>query len=232
MGNIFMYLAPILICVILLYSFFIVPKVIHNTEAEFLKVEDALIGKEKVFFLKYLSEDNGFKPISKVFLDKEIIGFTACMKHKTGKQIASQLVINTTKSLIESIIRKFMIRVLGYHGGHQFSRGDKGSFYLVATNKALHYLFFSDGKLVKHQQFYFNEIKDFIKGKAGVKDVILKGGVYKYPKISFKTKMESHTFFYVENIEYYPSKEPLEKQAAIEVAHLFVTPFKNKIAQL
>ncbi len=231
MGNIFIYIMPIMIIGSLVYYFFVVPKIAHNAKVELLKVKDSFAGKEEEITLKYLSNENGFNAISKVLVNEKIIGITACIKRKTDKQVATQLAVNTLKNLIESIIRKFMIRVFGYHGGYEFSREDKGLFYLAITNKALHYLFFDNKKLIEHQQFYFNEMQSFVHGTASKIDDILKGGAHRYPKISFKTATEQPTFFYLEDIECYPSGEPLEKLAVQEVNHLFIIPFKNKITQ-
>lgn len=227
-----MYIMPVLIITSIIYYVLIVAKIKNKALTENSKIINALIGKEKETRSKYLHDENRFLPISKIIVKEEVLGITDCMKRKSGKQVAITMVVNFLKDFIESLIRKLMHRGLGVIGGYQFSRGDKGSFYLVISNKALHYLFFDEGKLIEHQRFSFHEMEDFNQNSANMADQFLKGGAMKYSKISFKTIKEQLTFFYTESIEYYPSGEPLETNTMYEVNHLFVTPFKNKINQI
>lgn len=227
-----MYIMPVLIITSVIYYVLIVPKIRNKAFVENSKIKNALIGKEKETRPKYLYDENRFQPISELIVNEEVLGITDCMKRKSGKQVAITMVVNFLKDFAESLIRKFMHRGLGVMGGYQFSRGDKGLFYLVISNKALHYLFFDEGKLIEHQRFSFHEIENFNQNSANMADQFLKGGAMKYPKISFKTTKEQFTFFYTESIECYPSGEPLETNAMYEVNHLFVTPFKNEINQI
>ena len=111
------------------------------------------------------------------------------------------------------------------------------AYFLVLTDKQLHYFVYDNKKCESHTSFPLNEIQQFNVTETNVSDN-LAGGNMVGKKISFTSGGQAHKFYYFETIVKTPDNrwfsflDSTSNKERIRLTALFAKPFTEAIYKM
>jgi hypothetical protein len=219
------YVVPAIIAaVFILYVVFVLPKLQQKMAAqatEHMKdFENRIKGREEEEKQRILSDPDLFQPIGLRLSDEKVIGITSCMEKRDFKDVLKQGLINGVG------------RMVGKTVGIGFRRTDNtDAYYLILTDKQLHYMMFDEKVCKHHLSFPLTNLADVKLENGGFKDSYT-GGQQGAKKLTFKLNGKEEKLYYYEHIVKLPDSTLIaglgkaNNERAIVLGTLFLEPFK------
>lgn len=171
---------------------------------------------------KALEDPNAFKPVYDSLSAETITGITSCMEKRDFSDVAYQAMIKTISKSMGS-------------GYRQVDNYD--AYFLVLTDKQLHYFVFDEKRCELHTLFPLNEIQQFTVSNTNISDN-LAGGNMVGKKISFTQNGTAHKFYYFETIiktpdnRWFSFTDTAANKERIKLTALFAKPFTDAIEKM
>ncbi len=207
--------------------YYFIPKMVKKYTAETTERQTneylASVGQQAGAERKQALEDpTVFKPIADSIGGEAVKGITSCMEKRDFTDVAYQA----------------MIKVINKSMGSGYRHVDNyDAYFLVLTDRQLHYFAFDERKCNTHLVFPLQDMQQFTITNTGATDNIT-GGNMAGRKLSFIYKGETHRFYYFESIvktpdnRYFSFVDPAANKERVKLTALFAKPFTDAITTM
>ena len=211
------YLIPLVLIVGMgIYYFTVLPKLKQKSAQGMQQLKDSLKGHEEEKKAFYLSDEKTLKPITEALKGEKIQAIVSCLQKQNFKDVAKRKAINALSDMSRELV------------GMEFGKDhNEDAYFLVVTDRTLHYLVFKEGELKEKIDYEFSKIKAPTLGEGGIADVV-QGGQKNYKKFTFDYDGEKIALFFIPMITFWPSGYMADNY---EPAVLFGEVFEEKLKE-
>lgn len=219
---------PIIVIVgFIVYQYVLLPKMNAKHEDKQARLVDEfakkIAGKEAETKQEYIRTNPHIKPIVFQINDSDIIGIVSCQEKRDTGDLLRQNAVNLAGKAVGKLTGVRVREV-----------DNTEDYYLVLTDKNIHYVHFNDNARCKeHLVFSRNEISRPESGEVSAGDA-LKNNAYQgeTKRVSFDYDGKTYKFFVYDQFYAFPNAENDTWEDLAGVNYLFATPFNKFVEKI